>query len=347
MQKGENIVTIALAAVVLLAVIAVQRRWNPASLKDVASSAEDFILTTTGIGGQVPDIAGYERLQTFRLGKYRAGLYRATPAPLVFSPGRFVIYDQNDQPVFRLETLEGSKDPWTTLYNFSGRHGLSVAGSRARATFTRALTGNNLQNVIIGQYSGGDHCCTVATIIELGANAVSVVGRIEGLDGLPFEGLEIRNIRKDKSWECVAHRPYTTTCGDQAEPADVLSVYTFTDGHYVDTTAQYKDYLTGVLNQNLAKWRQEKGLSLGLLQTLAAQFAQLGSRDEGKRFFAMNFNRFLPNLQQRGIDPNVCLDDLENLMNRLPGVPLAAGQEMKVESQEPKTASQQPTVNRR
>ena len=52
MQKGENIVSIALAAVVLLAVVAVQRRWNPADLKDVANSAEDFILTTAGIGGR-------------------------------------------------------------------------------------------------------------------------------------------------------------------------------------------------------------------------------------------------------------------------------------------------------
>ena len=119
----------ALAAVVLLAVIAVQRRWNPASLKDVANSAEDFILTTTGIGGQVPDIAGYERLKTFRLGNYRAGLYRATPAPLVFAPGRLVIYDHADQPVFKLETLEGSKDPWSALYDFNGRHGLPVPGA--------------------------------------------------------------------------------------------------------------------------------------------------------------------------------------------------------------------------
>lgn len=68
MQKGENIVSIALAAIVLLAVLAVQRRWNASSLKTVASSAEDFILTTTGIGGQAPDIAGYERLKSFRLG---------------------------------------------------------------------------------------------------------------------------------------------------------------------------------------------------------------------------------------------------------------------------------------
>jgi hypothetical protein len=59
------------------------------------------------------------------------------------------------------------------------------------------------------------------------------------------------------------------------------------------------------------------------LQTLAAEFAQLGQKDEGKRFFATNFNLFLPNLQQRNIDPNVCLDDLENLIDRLPAVELA------------------------
>src|SRR5271157_4559801 len=115
MQKGENIVSLALAAVVLLAVLAVQHKWNPANLRGVASSAEDFILTTTGMGGQVPDIAGYERLKTFALGKYRAGLYRSTPAPLVFAPGRFVVYDHEDQPVFKLETLEGSKDVWSAL----------------------------------------------------------------------------------------------------------------------------------------------------------------------------------------------------------------------------------------
>jgi hypothetical protein len=60
---------------------------------------------------------------------------------------------------------------------------------------------------------------------------------------------------------------------------------------------------------------------------VAAQFAQLGRKDEGKRFFAMNFNRFLPSLQKRGVDPNVCLDDLENLMNRLPGVQSGTSQQ--------------------
>jgi len=320
MHKGENVISFALAVVVLLTFVAIQRQWNTASLKDIASSAEDFILTSAGIRGQVPDLVGYERLKSFRLENYRAALYRRTPASLVFAPGRFVIYNRDYQPVFKLDTLEGSKDSWTMVYDFNGRHGLPLPGAHTRPGYTKALTGSGAPDVVIGQYSGGDHCCTVATIVELGSDAVAVVGRIDGLEGLPFEGLEIRNIRKDKSWECVAHRPYMTTCGEQAEPADVLSIYAFVNGHYVDDTSQYADYLTTMLRQNLTKWGQEKSLSLGLLQTVAAQFSQLGRKDEGKRFFAMNFNRFLPSLQQRGIDPNVCLDDLESLMGRLPSV---------------------------
>jgi len=334
MHKGENVISFALAVVVVLTFVAIQRQWNPASLKDMASSAEDFILTSTGIRGQVPDLVGYERLKTYRLENYRAALYRRSPASLVFAPGRFVVYNRDNQPVFKLETLEGSRDSWTALYDFNGRHGLSLQGSRSHPEYTRALTGNGTPDVVIGQYSGGDHCCTVTTIIELGSDAVTVLGRIDGLDGLPFEGLEIRDLHKDKSWECVAHRPYSTTCGDQAEPADVVSIYSFVNGQYVDNTNQYADYLTNILRQNLTKWRQEKNLSLGLLQTLAAQFAELGQKDEGKRFFAMNFNRFLPNLQKRGIDPNVCLDDLENLMDRLPGVQPSASQQSTVNSRQ-------------
>ncbi len=318
MQKGENIISIALAAVVLLAVLAIQRRWNPASLKDVASSAEDFLLTTTGIGGQVPDIAGYERLKEFRLGKYRAGLYRATPAPWLFAPGRFVIYDQKDQPVFKLETLEGSKDPWSALYDFTGRHGLPAPGSRTRSSFTRDLIGNGVQDIIVGQYSGGGHCCTVATILELGNDAVASIGRIDGIDGLPFEGLEVRKLTKGTSWECIAHRPFATTCGNHFDAADVLAVYAFKGDRFQNQTVNFVDFLQEVLRQDLAKWRQEKNRSMDLLQTLAVDFAVVGQKDAGKRFFALNLSQLMPSLQSHNVDPNACLDALEALVDRVP-----------------------------
>jgi hypothetical protein len=295
-----------------------QRKWNPADLKDVASSAEDFILTTTGIGGQVPDIAGYERLKTFRLGNYRAGLYRATPAPLIFAQGRLVVYDHADQPVFKLATLEGSKDSWSSLYDFNGRHGLPVPGSRAHSSYTRDLNGNGLPDIIVGQYSGGDHCCTGATILELGKEAVTPIGRIDGIDGLPFESLEVRKLGKSTNWQCIAHRPYTTTCGTHFDAADVLAVYAFTGGRFQDQTANFGDFLQDVLRQDLAKWRQEKNRSMGLLQTVAVDYAVVGQRDVGLRFFALNLSQLMPSLQSHKVDPNACLDALESLVDRVP-----------------------------
>ncbi|HMD83212.1 MAG TPA: hypothetical protein VKO18_00765 [Terriglobia bacterium] len=318
MQKGENIVSIALAAVILLAVLAVQRKWNPANLKAVASSAEDFILTTAGIGGQVPEIAGYERLKVFRLGAYRAGLYRATPAPLVFAPGRFVVYDHAAQPAFKLETLEGSKDVWSALYDFNGRHGLPVPGSRARPSYTRDLTGKGLPDVIVGEYSGGGHCCTVATILELGKDAVTPIGRIDGIDGLPFEGLEVRKLNKGTNWQCIAHRPYVTACGTHFDAADVLAVYAFAGDRFQDQTVKFGDYLQDVLRQDVAKWRQEKNRRMDLLQTVAVDFALVGQKEVGKRFFALNLTQFMPSLQSHNVDPNACLDALEILVDSLP-----------------------------
>src|SRR5713226_3873323 len=151
----------------LLTIIFLERDWQT-SLQDAASSAEEFILRTTGLAGQVPEIAGHEKVKTFRLGRYRAGLYRANPAPLLFAPGRFIVYNRADQPLLKLETLEGSKEPWTALYDFAGRLGRSVTGGRVRPVYTRNLTGNGQPDVVVGQYSGGERCCTVVTIAELG-----------------------------------------------------------------------------------------------------------------------------------------------------------------------------------
>ena len=279
MQKGENIVSIALAAVVLLAVVALQRRWNPASLKDVASSAEDFILTTTGISGEVPDIAGFERMREYHLGSYRAGLYRATPAPLVFATGRLVIYDHADQPVFKLETLEGSKDPWSAFYDFNARHGVPVEGGRGHSSYTRDLTGSGLPDAIFGQYSGGGHCCTLVTILELGEDAVTTIGRVDGIDGLPFEGLEVRKVIKGNGWQCIAHRPDATSCGTHFDAADVPAIYAFSANRFQDQTVGFADYLEETLRQNLTKWRQEKNRNMSLLQTLAVDYAMVGQKD--------------------------------------------------------------------
>ena len=131
MQKGENVISIALAGVLVLAAIAVHRRWQLSSLKEMAVSAEEFILNTTGLKGQIPEIAGYALVKKYELTRYRAALYRASPAPLIFAPGLFVVYGRDDKPVYKLETLEGSKEPWTVLYDFAA---LSRPRSRRRRT---------------------------------------------------------------------------------------------------------------------------------------------------------------------------------------------------------------------
>ncbi len=316
MQKGENAISVALAAVILLVFLAVHQRWQPASLKEAASSAEEFILTTAGLGGEVPEIAGFEKVKTYRVGRYRAALYRVSPAPLVFAPGRFFVYDPSNRVAFRLETLEGSKDAWTTLYDFAGRNGLTVPGSRARPGYTRNLTGGADPDIVIGQYSGGDHCCTTATVLELGKETVQVLGRIEGLDGLPFEGLTIRKIDKDPDWELIAHRPYRTFCGGHDDAADVLSIFDLVNGRYTDQTAGHADFFQAALQENLKTWSKEKERSIQLLQTVAVNYAALGQRDEGKRFFAMNLPELLPALKKKGVDPNACIEDFESLLER-------------------------------
>jgi hypothetical protein len=315
MQKGEYIISVALAITVVLTILAIQRKWQPASLKDVASSAGEFILSATRVGGDVPDITGYEKVATFRLDSYRAGLYRTSPAPSVFAMGRFVIYDRKNQPVFRLETLEGSREPWTAVYDYAGRHGLSVRGTRS--VYTRGLTAGDVPAIIIGQYSGGDHCCTTATVLELGADAVRTLGQIGGMTGLPFEGLELRRVENDPNWEIVGHQAYRTVCGSHEDAADVVSVYEFQDGRYADRTRQNAAYVENLIRLRLDKWVQPKNRSLQLLQTLAADYAVLSRREDARRFFAANLSLFLPDLRKNGIDPNACIEDVENLVDRL------------------------------
>ncbi len=318
--KGEYAISLALAAVVFLTFLLIQQKWQTTGLEDAATSAEDFILLKTGLHGQLPDIKGYERLKTYHLGRYHAGLYRLSPAPLVFAAGLIVIYDRSNQPVFKLKTVEGSKYSWTTLYDFAGKAGLSVPTSLARPVYTRSLTGKGEPDIMIGQYSGGDHCCTTATVVELGRNSVKMLGHIDELDGLPFEGIELRKNGRDPDWEIIARRPYKTLCGSHYDAADVLSVYTYTDGQYTDQTTHFGNFLESVLRQNLEKWSHEKARSLQLLQTLAADYAVLGKADEGKRFLATNLSLFLPELELNGVDPNACQEDLENLLDRLPTV---------------------------
>jgi len=61
-----------------------------------------------------------------------------------------------------------------------------------------------------------------------------------------------------------------------------------------------------------------KNRSLDLLETLALDYAAVGRKDEGKRFFALNLTQFIPALQNQAADPNACLESLDNYLESLP-----------------------------
>lgn len=318
-HRAEAVISAAMAAVVVVSILVLQRKWQPASLRDVASSAEEFILQTAGVRGQIPDIPGYETLKVFRLGRHGAALYRATPAPLAFAAGRLVIYNRASQPVFQLETIEGSEEPWTELYDFSGHRGTAVRGSHSRSAYTRSLTGNGELDIVVGQYSGGDQCCTTATVVELGNDAVKVLIRIVGLAGMPFEGLEVTKPDRDHPAVIIAHQPGPTLCGSEKEGADIVSIYGYADGQYSDQTPRSASYLEGILRQNLTKWSLGRAHTFQMMQTLTAQYAALGKRGEANRFFGANFKEFVPELQKQGVDTNACLSGVNDFLDAVSG----------------------------
>ena len=318
MRKGEFIISAMLALMVVIFVLGLQRDWKPSSLKNAAASAEQYMLGKAGARGGYPDIPGFERIESFPLDRqFRVALYRSNSVSLGFAPGRLVIYNGENQIAYQVDTLEGARDAWTALYDFAGRHGLPVRNGRPRPVYLRDLTNDRRPDLVIGLYSGGNRCCTTVTVLEVDRTSLNVIGRIEGLNGWPFVGLEIRRIGPDPVRELVVHRPQVTACGTQEDAADVISVYSYLDGQYKDQTLRFTDFLQGVLRENLAKWSREKTPSLGLLQTLAAQYAVLDQPDRAKVFFAQNLARFLPQMKQEGFDGTACRDDLNGLVDRL------------------------------
>jgi hypothetical protein len=317
MHRGETVISAALAAVVVILFIALAHHWQPGNLRDVASSAEEFILKATGIRGEPPNIVGYDKLKSYWLPHYyRAALYRSTDVSLGLAPGRFVIYDRSNHPQLVLNTLEGLKEYWTQVYDFAGRNGLPDFSTGGHPVYTRDLSADGSPDLIVGQFSGGDQCCTIATVIQLGKESVETLGRIEGLQGWPFQGLEIHRI-KGPAWQLIVHRSYGTACGAGGDGADVLSVYNFVNGQYVDRTSSFAAYLIGVLRRELAQWSHENVRTVGLLQTITAQYVSLGRGADAQKFFESNSAPFLPQWKAAGASPQSCMQDLAGLANQV------------------------------
>ena len=71
MQKGESVISVALGLVMLFTVLGIQRRLRPSNPTALAASTEDFILNAADKQGQAPEIKAYERIKTYRLGRYQ------------------------------------------------------------------------------------------------------------------------------------------------------------------------------------------------------------------------------------------------------------------------------------
>jgi hypothetical protein len=316
MKRGEIIISLVLSGAVLLLFIMLQQKWQTPSLKEVASSAEQYLLRKTGSQAALPQIPGYERVRVYDIDRdLRGALYRSNAVTLGFAPGRLVIYDRAAQPVFQLPTLEGAREMWTAIYDFNGRQGLPAPNAHPHSLYLRDLSGNGRPDIIIGQYSGGNRCCTTVTLLEPSKESLNQIGRIDGLDGWPFSGLEVRRIGPGPAWDLVVHRPQMTACGGRDEAADSIAIYAYADGQYQDQTSKFGDYLQGVLHTDLARWSREKSPSPGLLESLAVLYAQLGQPDRAKKFFSENLTHFLPGMKTQGTDPKACLDDVNNLID--------------------------------
>lgn len=315
--KGEYAISVVVAAAAVVTVLLAQYRWQMSDLKEMASSAEEYIINKAGLGGRVPDIPGFQTLQTYVLGHYRAGLYRVTPPPLAFALGRFVIYDRDGRPVFSLITLEGSKDPWTALYDFSGHRGLRPPGSRARPSYLRSLAGNGVPDVVVGQYSGGDRCCTIATVIELAKESVRVIGKIEGLKGMPFAGLDLLRAKGERASAIIAHQRPSLLCSSVDDVPDLVSIYAYTGESYKEQTGRFAGYFDAALRDNLAKWSHETARSLGLLETLTINYTLAGKKDQAQALLAESLPGFSQDLGKLGLDPKTCQMELQAFLDQL------------------------------
>ena len=318
MKKGEFVISVALAALVMTMFIMAQQHWQTPTFKAVAQHAEAYLLNHAKASDGLPQLSGYDVARVYPLNYgLRAVLYRSKVVTFGFSPGRLIIYNRADQPLYAHDTLEGARDNWTAIYDFAGRHGMPVAGGRPGPLYLRDINGDGKTEMIIGQYSGGDRCCTTLTVLEVNAHGLEPIAHIQGLNGWPFDGLEVRRLGHDRTWQLIVHRPVTTACGSRSDAADVISIYAYGNGKYSNQTPKFSTYLDGVLREDLARWAREKFPPISLLQSLAALYAELGQPDRAKKFFAQNLPHFVPQLQQQGLDPNACLSDVNHLVDTL------------------------------
>ena len=306
-----------LAAATLIVVLALQKPSESPTEPPSSEAEADELWPASADGFRVPRLDGMEAVEILEVGALRAVVYRYTSPPLIFTQGKFILYDQELGLLYEIDTLEGSRDPWTRLYDFSQLR----RGRQAVPLYAQDLNGDQVPEVILGQYSGGAYCCTTATIMSVGVPGVRNLGQIEGISGLPFEALEARDLNGDGTWELIVQLPVPTFCVSSSNTPLLPAVYTYRDGQFTRASKDFADYFEPLLRQHLREWRLRRNRSVQILIHTAILHSVLGRGGEGRTFFEENLKDVSEELARVGVSRQACENDVMRLVGSgWPGV---------------------------
>jgi hypothetical protein len=153
------------------------------------------------------------------------------------------------------------------------------------------LDSNGNPEVIVQTFTGGAHCCLAYTTYSWDGS---------GFEAIPFAPLDggggaFQDLNGDGQIEFVTFDNaffYAFSSYAGSFPPNVI--LSFQDGQYVDTTAQFGDYLRSTARQMYTAHRERAGGSIdlnGLLAGYVAQKIRLGEYQEGWNYMLAHYDR--------------------------------------------------------
>ena len=308
-RGGGAVLSIILAMVTLGFFLGVRKLTELAppdsnSISTGAGSASDGPPTLP-----VPD--GMEAVEVFDLGTYRAVLYRYASPPLVFTQGKFVLYDERYRSLYETDTLEGTREPWTRLYNFAGR------GREGRPVYLWDLNRDGAPEIVLGQFSGGGFCCTTATVLTLHESGIEIIGMVENIAGVPLENVHVRDVDRDGVRELLVELSLPPLCGSPRSAPHRPVAYTLLDGEAVEGKAQSDLYYRQILALRGSLWRRRANRTLHLLFNISVNYALLGDQEEAMEFFDRQIGQVRGELEAVGFGQDACREELKDFLEQI------------------------------